>query len=198
VLSQWGKDSGMNGIAELLANLGYLVTGSDLRRSDVTDQLAGHGITVHEGHDAGHVGDAVVVVVSSAVRRDNPEVVEARRDGSNWIVNAPTTLQETRRFFEDGRMPGCKAGHRFLVVTSDGWLQPCSMVFQKYRLEEHARMVEEFTKTNTCDECYVSIRSYLDKSFPQLLWENVSGFLTVKGKRRAPVTIPEEVTVQAD
>lgn len=106
--------------------------------------------------------------------------VEARRDGTNWIVNAPTTLQETRRFFEQGSMPGCKAGHRFLVVTSDGWLQPCSMVFKRFRLEDHARMVEEFTKTNTCDECYVSIRSYLDKSFPQLLWENVSGFLSVK------------------
>ncbi|MFB3815035.1 MAG: radical SAM protein [Terriglobales bacterium] len=106
--------------------------------------------------------------------------VEGRRDKTNWIVNAPTTLQATRQFFERGGMPGCRAGHRFLVVTSDGWLQPCSMVFKRYRLEEHARMVEEFTKTNTCDECYVSIRSYLDKSFPQLLWENVSGFLAVR------------------
>jgi MoaA/NifB/PqqE/SkfB family radical SAM enzyme len=108
--------------------------------------------------------------------------VEERRDGTNWIVNAPTTLEATRRFFELGRTPGCKAGHRFLVVTSDGWLQPCSMVFQRYRLEDHARMVEEFTSTNTCDECYVSIRSYLDKTFPRLLWENVSGFLSVKAQ----------------
>jgi MoaA/NifB/PqqE/SkfB family radical SAM enzyme len=107
--------------------------------------------------------------------------VETRRDDTNWIVNAPSTLTETRRYFEQGgRMPGCKAGHRFLVVTSDGWLQPCSMVFQRYRLEEHARMAEEFTKTNTCDECYVSIRSYLDKTFPRLLRENVSEFLSVK------------------
>ncbi len=106
--------------------------------------------------------------------------VEWRRDGTNWIVNAPSTLDATRRFFEQGGMPGCRAGHRFLVVTSDGWLQPCSMVFKRYRLEEHARMIREFTKSNTCDECYVSIRSYLDKSFPQLLWENVSEFLSVK------------------
>jgi MoaA/NifB/PqqE/SkfB family radical SAM enzyme len=106
--------------------------------------------------------------------------VETRRDSTNWIVNSPSTLQATRRFFENGGMPGCRAGHRFLVVTSDGWLQPCSMIFKRYRLEEHDRMVEEFTKTNTCDECYVSIRSYLDKSFPQLLWENVSGFLSIK------------------
>ncbi|HYD16371.1 MAG TPA: radical SAM protein [Candidatus Nanoarchaeia archaeon] len=106
--------------------------------------------------------------------------IETRRDHTNWIVNSTSTLNETRRFFEQGKMPGCKAGHRFLVVTSDGWLQPCSMVFKRYRLEEHDRMVEEFTKTNTCDECYVSIRSYLDKTFPQLLWENVSGFLSVR------------------
>lgn len=111
------------------------------------------------------------------------DMIEKRRDDTNWIVNAPTTLQETRKFFQQGGMPGCRAGHRFLVVTSDGWLQPCSMVFKKFRLEEHARMVEEFTKTNTCDECYVSIRSYLDKSFPQLLWENVSGFLSIKGSQ---------------
>jgi MoaA/NifB/PqqE/SkfB family radical SAM enzyme len=106
--------------------------------------------------------------------------VEARRDATNWIVNSTSTLNSTRQFFERGSAPGCRAGHRFLVVTSDGWLQPCSMVFQKYRLEEHARMVSEFTETNTCDECYVSIRSYLDKSFSKLLWENVSGFLSVK------------------
>jgi MoaA/NifB/PqqE/SkfB family radical SAM enzyme len=106
--------------------------------------------------------------------------IESRRDATNWIVNSTSTLKETRRFFARGGTPGCKAGHRFLVVTSEGWLQPCSMVFKKYPLEERHRMVEEFTKTNTCDECYVSIRSYLDKSFPQLLWENVSGFAAVK------------------
>lgn len=106
--------------------------------------------------------------------------VESRRDETNWVVNATTTLDETRKFFENGGMPGCKAGHRFLVVTSDGWLQPCSMVFKKFKLEEHDRMVREFTNTNTCDECYVSVRSYLDKTFPQLLRENVSRFLSVK------------------
>ena len=110
------------------------------------------------------------------------DAVEARRDPSNWIVNSASTLGSTRRFFEQGGMPGCKAGHRFLVVTSDGWLQPCSMVFQRYRLEEYARMAAEFTSVNRCDECYVSIRSYLDKTFPQLLWENVSGFFSLKAQ----------------
>jgi MoaA/NifB/PqqE/SkfB family radical SAM enzyme len=106
--------------------------------------------------------------------------VELRRDSTNWIVNSPSTLQATRQYFANNGTPGCKAGLRFLVVTADGALQPCSMQFQRYTLEERHRMIEEFTATNRCDECYVSIRSYLDKSFPQLLWENVSGFLSVK------------------
>jgi UDP-N-acetylmuramate--alanine ligase len=71
--------SGMNGIAELLTNLGYAVSGSDVRRSEVTDRLERLGIAVHEGHDARHVGDADVVVVSSAIPRGNPEIVEAER-----------------------------------------------------------------------------------------------------------------------
>jgi MoaA/NifB/PqqE/SkfB family radical SAM enzyme len=100
--------------------------------------------------------------------------VEARRDATNWIVNAPTTLDATRRYFEHAGAPGCQAGRRFLVVTADGALQPCSMQFKRYPLAERARMIEEFTSHNTCDECYVSIRSYLDKTFPQLLWENVA------------------------
>lgn len=106
--------------------------------------------------------------------------VEARRDSSHWIVNAPTTLDATRRYFANKGTPGCKAGLRFLVVTADGALQPCSMQFQRFKLEDRSTMVAEFTRNNRCDECYVSIRSYLDKSFPQLLWENVSGFLAVK------------------
>ena len=104
--------------------------------------------------------------------------VEAQRDSTNWIVNSPTTIESTRRYFENNGAPGCKAGLRFLVVTAQGMLQPCSMQFQKYPLEERSRMIEEFTKTNACDQCYVSIRSYLDKSFPVLLWENVSGFFS--------------------
>ncbi len=70
---------GMSGIAELLANLGYEVSGSDAKRSDVTDRLETMGVRVHAGHAAEHVGEADVVVVSSAIHRDNPEVAEAER-----------------------------------------------------------------------------------------------------------------------
>jgi UDP-N-acetylmuramate--alanine ligase len=70
---------GMSGIAELLANLGYVVTGSDQRRSPVIDRLARLGVHVAIGHSAEHVGGADVVVVTSAVGHGNPEVAEAVR-----------------------------------------------------------------------------------------------------------------------
>jgi UDP-N-acetylmuramate--alanine ligase len=70
---------GMSGIAELLANLGYAVSGTDEKQSAVTDRLTTLGIRVGYGHDAAHVGDADVVVVSSAVKATNPEVREAAR-----------------------------------------------------------------------------------------------------------------------
>jgi len=69
----------MSGIAELLANLGYTVSGSDAKASAVIDRLATLGIRVAVGHDAANVGNADVVVTSSAVRASNPEVLEAAR-----------------------------------------------------------------------------------------------------------------------
>src|ERR1017187_7253470 len=68
---------GMSGIAEILLSLGMKVSGSDLRRVPVTDRLAQLGATIYEGHDAGNVARATVVVTSSAVGAANPEVVEA-------------------------------------------------------------------------------------------------------------------------
>jgi UDP-N-acetylmuramate--alanine ligase len=68
---------GMSGIAEILLSLGMKVSGSDLRRGPVTDRLAQLGATIFEGHEAGHVAGATVVVTSSAVNASNPEVLEA-------------------------------------------------------------------------------------------------------------------------
>lgn len=69
---------GMSGIAEVLHNLGYSVTGSDLSDSANVKRLRALGIAVEVGHRAENVGDAAVVVISSAVKQDNPEVVNAR------------------------------------------------------------------------------------------------------------------------
>lgn len=68
----------MSGIAEILLNLGYAVSGSDLRRSPITERLASLGATVFEGHAAANVIGSGVVVTSSAVNEQNPEVAEAR------------------------------------------------------------------------------------------------------------------------
>ena len=70
--------SGMSGIAEVLANLGYSVSGSDLAANAATERLASLGARIALGHDAAHVADADAVVVSTAVRSDNPEVLAAR------------------------------------------------------------------------------------------------------------------------
>ena len=69
---------GMSGIAEILLNLGYAVSGSDLRRTPITERLAGLGAAVFEGHAAANVVGSGVVVASSAVNERNPEVAEAR------------------------------------------------------------------------------------------------------------------------
>lgn len=70
---------GMSGIAEVLLNLGYAVSGSDLSDTDTTQRLAGLGAKIHHGHHASHLGDADVVVTSTAVKANNPEVIEAHR-----------------------------------------------------------------------------------------------------------------------
>jgi len=70
---------GMSGIAEVLLTLGYSVSGSDLKPSTITERLQDLGATIFEGHQAENVAGAHVVVVSSAVRSENPEVVEAHK-----------------------------------------------------------------------------------------------------------------------
>ncbi|OPX98682.1 MAG: UDP-N-acetylmuramate--L-alanine ligase [Syntrophorhabdus sp. PtaB.Bin006] len=69
---------GMSGIAEVLLNLGFSVTGSDLRKTDTTERLTQLGATVFYGHKEDNISDADVVVVSSAVKPDNPEVLKAK------------------------------------------------------------------------------------------------------------------------
>ncbi len=68
---------GMSGIAEILHNLGYKVQGSDVAENPNVKRLTEIGIPVSIGHDASNLGDAQVVVVSSAIKMDNPEVIAA-------------------------------------------------------------------------------------------------------------------------
>jgi len=87
---------GMSGIAEILLNLGYAVSGSDLRRTGTTERLAELGATIFEGHAAANVVGSGVVVVSSAVNERNPEVVEARA-GKIPVIQRAEMLAELMR-----------------------------------------------------------------------------------------------------
>ncbi len=71
----------MSGLAEILLNLGYDISGSDLKASEITERLETLGLRFCEGHDAANIGDAGILVVSAAVQPDNPEVVTARERG---------------------------------------------------------------------------------------------------------------------
>src|SRR5271170_879328 len=70
---------GMSGIAEVLLNLGYQISGSDLRLSPTTERLQSIGARIYEGHAAQNLAGAKAIVVTSAVDASNPEVAEARR-----------------------------------------------------------------------------------------------------------------------
>ena len=81
--------SGMSGIAEILLNLGYRVTGSDLKRNDAVERLEQLGAKVFVGHEAAHIEGAHVVVYSSAVSRENIEVQVARHRGPVLTARPP-------------------------------------------------------------------------------------------------------------
>ncbi len=88
---------GMSGIAELLLNLGYRVSGSDRKVSDLTARLAGLGATIYSGHDPAHVKGADVVVVSSAISADNPELKAAHRLPKVPVIRRAEMLAELMR-----------------------------------------------------------------------------------------------------
>jgi UDP-N-acetylmuramate--alanine ligase len=89
--------AGMAGIAEVLLNLGYAVSGTDLKSTSVTERLRTLGARVAEGHAASHLGEADVVVVSSAVAADNPEIVAAHSRRIP-VVRRAEMLAELMRF----------------------------------------------------------------------------------------------------
>jgi len=78
------------------------------------------------------------------------------------LINPELTLRDTLKFFEQKHMPNCKAGIRFLVVMPDGSLVPCSLHRHKYATQKE--MIEDFSRTNRCGDCYVAIRAYSEMS----------------------------------
>src|SRR5262245_22832206 len=86
----------MSGIAEVLLNMGYQVSGSDLRSTSITEALERSGARIFTRHAKGNVGDAHVVVTSSAVRPDNPEILEAERRKIPVIARAEMLAELAR------------------------------------------------------------------------------------------------------
>ena len=127
---------GMSGIAEVLLNLGYRVSGSDLRDGDVTRRLGGLGAAVTVGHRAENVASADVVVVSSAVRPDNPEVAAARARGIPVIPRAEM-LGELMRVKDGVAVAGShgKTTTTTMIATvlADAGLDPTAIIGGKAR-----------------------------------------------------------------
>ena len=123
--------SGMGGIAEVLLNLGYEVQGSDLKANAVTQRLERLGAKIFIGHSAGHLGEADVVVVSSAVNRDNPEVAAALA-GRIPVVPRAEMLGELMRFRYSVAVAGThgKTTTTSLVasVLAEGGLDPTFVI----------------------------------------------------------------------
>ena len=84
---------GMSGIAELLLNLGYRVSGSDLNKTDLTQRLSSLGATIYEGHDKKNIADVDVVVLSSAINFENPEVITAKENNGRRAENTEAIEQ---------------------------------------------------------------------------------------------------------
>jgi UDP-N-acetylmuramate--alanine ligase len=122
---------GMSGIAEVLLNLGYTVSGSDLKHTPVTERLAKLGARIAEGHAAANLGDAEVVVTSTAVAPDNPEVVAAK----SWhipVIPRAEMLAELMRLKFNVAVSGAHGKttvtSMVAVMLSDAGLDPTAVI----------------------------------------------------------------------
>ena len=100
------------------------------------------------------------------LRKSINELIELKKQ-TNHIANPKAVLLNTLRFLEHRHIPNCKAGIRFFCVMPDGYFTPCAMHRMKYSTQKE--MIEKFSLTNQCGECYVSIRAYCEQSLGRLL-----------------------------
>lgn len=127
---------GMSGIARILLSMGYKVSGSDLHRNDVSDALARKGAQVFEGHARANIlPDTALVVTSSAIRADNPEITEAKKRGI-VIIHRSEMLAEIMRLRYGIAVSGThgKTTTTSLVshLLADAGLKPTSVIGGKY------------------------------------------------------------------
>jgi MoaA/NifB/PqqE/SkfB family radical SAM enzyme len=85
------------------------------------------------------------------------------------IRNPDDDLDSIHRFFAEGRIGGCSAGYRFLLVTPEGWVRPCA--HKRVMARSQRELIDRFSSTNECGGCFVAIRSYCDKPWGTLFRE---------------------------
>lgn len=88
------------------------------------------------------------------------------------VFTSEYVLDKMADFFERGSLGGCRAGERFFVVNADGTFSPCGLIMRRYRTQ--AEMVEDFTRTNTCGDCYTGLRANAEKPPYWLLRDSLS------------------------
>ena len=134
---------GMSGIAEVLLTLGYSVSGSDTKLSTLTERLQDLGATIYEGHKAGNVEGAHVVVTSSAIKSANPEVVEAHKRKIPVIPRAEM-LAELMIFITSGLGGGTGSGAAPVVASlaSELGALTVAVVTKPFAFEGKRRMLQ--------------------------------------------------------
>jgi MoaA/NifB/PqqE/SkfB family radical SAM enzyme len=98
------------------------------------------------------------------------EVIELKRQGYP-VYTSERVLWKFCQFLLDGRAPGCQAGYRFLVVNPDGRLTPCAMVMAYFN--DYRTMQGDFSRTNTCEACFISTRANTEKTVKDALADNM-------------------------
>ena len=158
-----------------LAKLGFgdIILNTAITKANLREVLALAGRAAEWGVDISYSAYTPLRTGNENYCLDKGEDLEILRQAVNELLisrkrnthltNPERTLRDTLRFFEQGYMPNCKAGIRFLVVMPDGSLIPCSLHRNKYSTQKE--MIEKFSRTNRCGSCYVAIRSYSEMSF---------------------------------
>lgn len=159
-----GKDIVLN-TAITRENLPYLL--------DLAKVVAHWGVSIsYSAYSALRTGDKSLSISSEkdllSLRRQIKDLVKIKKEKD--IIPTPAwSLKKICRFFEDGFIPRCKAGLRSLVVTPEGYLVPCSM--QRVRYSSQEEMAKDFPARNNCGECYVSIRSWGERTVYNIIEE---------------------------
>jgi len=166
-----------------LARLGYgdIIMNTAITRSNLHDLLAisdlveRWGVTIsYSAYTQLRTGNPDYLITSAedlAVLKNVVDelVVLSRR--KKHIANPETVFKDTVKYFEQGGMPGCKAGVCFFVVMPDGVLVPCSLHRQRFPSQEE--MARVFSPANACGQCYVAIRSYTGRPLYRLVLQDI-------------------------